>query len=780
MSNEVLIIIAIFLPFLSVFVLAPLGVKLKGKIGWVALVFPIISTAAIITLATRLGWGTSQVIEISWVPLLGINLSFLFDGLSTFYGLIVSGMGILITFYARFYLGEKYAFQNRFYAYLMMFMAAMLGTVFSNNLMLLFISWEMTGLMSFFLIGFLHHNEKSRIGARMALIVTGMTGLMIMVGVVIIGINTGTYSLAELLSNPEVLGANKPWMNVALLFLMIGAFGKSAQFPFFFWLPNAMAAPTPVSAYLHCATMVKLGIFLSARIYPIFVGTDLWGPLLITAGFLTMVVGSVLAYSSHDLKSILAYSTVAQLGFLIGFYGMGTPAGVQHDYFHVLNHVFYKGSLFMIAGIIDHAAGTRDIRKLGGLFRYMPLTAIAFIIMNLSMAGIPGTMGFVSKELVINQLLAYQGIGGFALMFGFLTYAFFMAAFSIRLFMNTFFGKMSDEVREHLHKPGFFFQLPAILPVILVITFGFFPNILGHALEHLSVMGLQAKFMSHLALWHGFNGALKISGLIVFHGILFYYLAQRKQWAHVRIPTWLKFDDAFNFLYDKMVYHAKTVTTALLGNSSFNFLPVIIVSSLTLLSGYFIYLLTSGYDFYFGQIVMPDLLSIFVFLIIVLGIIGTVFYTTWLKKLIALSVTGFMITFYFVLYRAPDLALTQLLIETVSLILILLLLTRLPKEDNVKNKNLKLSKTNQFFAIMSSLTVGIIVFVSILMVTGNPHAEPMGAYFIKNTLPLAQGSNAVNTILVDFRGFDTMGEITVLVIAMLGVLGLVMRKRLSR
>ncbi|MBU0505419.1 DUF4040 domain-containing protein, partial [bacterium] len=533
----------------------------------------------------------------------------------------------------------------------------------------------------------------------------------------------------------------------------------------------------PVSAYLHCATMVKLGIFLSARIFPIFVGTDLWGPLLISAGFITMVVGSILAYSSHDLKSILAYSTVAQLGFLIGFYGLGTPVGVQHDYFHVLNHVFYKGSLFMIAGIIDHAAGTRDIRKLGGLFKVMPLAGIAFIIMNLSMAGIPGTMGFVSKELVITQLTQYSWYIRFPLMFALFTYAMFMVAFSIRLFKNTFFGTMSEEVKARLHKPSFLFQLPAILPVFLVLLFGLFPNLLGHALEQLSVVGLQAKTMSHLALWHGFNKPLFLSFIIICHGVGFYIVAQRKQWKHVFIPKWLKFDDAFNFLYDKMVYHAKTVTTALLGNSSFNFLPVIIVSSLTLLSGYFIYLLSTGYDFAFGALVMPGQLAIFVTLLIVLGIVGKVFYTTWIKKLIALSVTGFMITFYFILYRAPDLALTQLLIETVSLILVLLFLTRLPKEDNIKNKTLKLGKTNQFFAILSSVAIGVIVFVSILMVTGNPNANPMGKYFIDNTLPLAQGSNAVNTILVDFRGYDTMGEITVLVIALLGVLGLVMRKR---
>jgi len=783
MTNQTLILIAIFLPLISAPFISLIGTKLKGKTGWLTLPLPIISVICIITIATRIGWGTSTVFEVPWVPLLGINLSFLFDGLSTVYGLIVSGMGVIIVFYARFYLGEKYAFQNRFYAYLMLFMAAMMGTVFSNNLMLLFIFWEFTGLMSFFLIGFFHDKELSRMGARMDLIVTSITGLMIMVGVVIIGLNTGTYSITEIMNNPEVLSSGKDWMNWALFFMMLGAFGKSAQFPFHFWLPNAMAAPTPVSAYLHCATMVKLGLFLCARIYPIFVGTELWGPLLMTIGFLTMVTGSSLALLSNDLKAILAYSTVAQLGFVIGFYGMGTTQGIGHDYFHVLNHVFYKGSLFMVAGIVDHATGTRDIRKLGGVFRVMPLTAIAFIIMCLSMAGVPGTMGFISKELMLEDIFhTVQVHGGgiyWLLPLGLFVYALCMVAFSIRLFYNTFFRKMPDEIRSRIHKPSFFFQLPAILPAFLVIAFGLFPHLIGDKLALLSVSGLQKIHFSHLAFWHGITMPLTFSLIIILCGLGLYLWAQKRQWAFTHIPEPFRFDHHFNALYEGMIKHAKTVTNALLGHRPFEYLSIIIGASLLIIGGYCAYIVMNGYRFDFGIIHKADHLAYFVFGVIVLGILGTVFYKTWIKKLIALSVTGFMITFYFILYRAPDLALTQLLIEAVSLILILLFLTRLPKSDNIKNQLLKQGKGKNVFAIIASLSVGIIVFVSILIMTSHPHSQPIGQYFIDNTVSLAQGSNAVNTILVDFRGYDTMGEITVLAIAMLGILGLVMRKRYS-
>lgn len=785
MSNQTLLLLAIFLPFVSCPLIALS--KLKSHTGWLTLFFPILSTLAIIAIAMNLGWGASHVFEVPWIPSLGINLSFLFDGLSTFFGLIVSGMGILITFYAKFYLTDKYKFQNRFYAYLMLFMASMLGTVFSNNLMLLFVFWELTGLASFFLIGFTHEDESARLGAQMALVVTALTGLMLLIGVVITGIFTGTYDLSQLIHNPSWIGAKTAWMNVALIFFLIGAFGKSAQFPFQFWLPRAMAAPTPVSAYLHSATMVKLGIFLIARIYPIFISSHWWSPTIITIGFITMVLGSILALLSNDLKQILANSTVSQLGFIIAFYGMGTLGGVQHDYLHIMNHVLYKGSLFMFAGIIDHATGTRDIRKLGGLFKSMPFTAVAFLVTALSMAGIPGTLGFISKELMLTEIMNTvhsQGGGIYWLLpIGMGISAIGMVAFSMRLFINSFFGSISSESKSHLHRPSFWFQLPAILPAIFVLIFGLWPNLLGAALEKLSVAHLQANHLSHLAIWHGFNLPLGLSACMITLGVGLYILGQKLDWNFTSIPRLLRFDEHYDCFFNGMLKHSKSVTTFLCGDKSFDFLPITIGAAIIIIGGHLTWTLFHSRYFllsflsYLQHTNKPHFLELFTSILILLGAVGTVFYKTWMKKLIALTVTGFMITFYFVLYQAPDLALTQMLIETASLILTLLFLTRLPKSDEIKNQKAKLNPQQRTFAIFASLSIGIILFVLMISFIGNPSSEPIGDFFIKHTLSLAEGTNSVNTLLVDFRGYDTMGEISVLVIAMLGVLGLLMRNK---
>lgn len=779
MPNQLLLLIAIFLPFASCPLLALAG-RLKGKTGWLALIFPIISTICIITVASRIGWGQSHVFELEWIPSLGINLSFLFDGLSTLFGLIVSIMGIIITFYARFYLGETYEYQNRFYAYLMLFMAAMLGTVFANNLMLLFVFWELTGLASYFLIGFSHDKEKARLGARQALLVTSITGLLMLVGVVLTVLNTGTYDIYELISKPNLYSANFSWMNIALLFFMLGAFGKSAQFPFHFWLPNAMAAPTPVSAYLHSATMVKLGIFLCARLYPFFVTTELWAPLLITIAFITMVIGSLFALLSNDLKALLAWSTVSQLGYIIGIYGMGTIMGVNHDYFHILNHVFYKGSLFMIAGIVEHATGTRDIRKLGGLFKYMPITAIACIIAAFGMAGIPGTTGFISKELMLTnifQTVSSHGGGIYWLLpIGMSITAISMIAFSIRLVKNVFFGKLNNEIQS-IQKPSFLFQLPACLPTIFVLLFGLFPNILGDALTKLSVTGLQATTQSHLVILHGINIPLIWSLSLILLGIFLYIFGQKKSWSFTKIPTFLRFDDYFEQFYTSMMNHSKSFTYFLRSHKPFDYLPIVISTTVLIIGGYLIYQFQWLKNISFSSFNKPNFIQLLTFAIIVMGTIGTVRFERWIRKLISLSVTGFMITFYFVLYRAPDLALTQILIETVSLILILLLLTCIPKSQDIQNQRVKITKSRKLLTVIVSLFIGIITTSLILLVTAAPNPNPIGNYFIKNTVALAQGNNAVNTILVDFRGYDTMGEITVLVIAMLGVLGLLMRKK---
>lgn len=776
MTDHHILLWAIFLPLIASPLIAWGGQKLGGKLAWPCLLIPILSFCGICLVNSNLGWGHSQVFKTLWIPSLGINLNFLFDGLSTFFGLVVCGMGVLIVFYARFYLGEKYSYQNRFYAYLMLFMGAMLGTVFSNNLMLLFIFWELTGIASFFLIGFSHHKAESRTGARMALLVTSFTGLVMLIGIIVLGINAGSYELDQLFLKGANL-TNEPWLNLAFILIFIGALGKSAQFPFHFWLPNAMAAPTPVSAYLHSATMVKLGIFLCARLFPLFVICEYWGQVLVPIGFITMALGSFLALRSNDLKAILAFSTISQLGFLVGFYGMGTPAGVSHDYFHILNHVFYKGALFMMAGIIDHATGTRDIRKLGGLYKKMPLTAIAFVIAALAMAGIPGTTGFISKELMLGLIFQNMNTSlGWLLPITMMISAICMVAFSIRLFKNTFWGHSE---LQGVHKPSLAFQIPAFIGPLAILVFGFFPDILGSSLQNLAVTSLQNPHPDHLALWHGFNLPLLFSTAAIVLGMGTYLWGEKKNWQFTFIPTFLQFDTLYSHSYDRLLSLAKNVTKALRGHRPFDYLLIVLLSSVLIIS---LSLFQLGFPIPW-HIFKPEdkinLLESLTFTIIVAGALGTVIFRNWIRKLISLSITGFLITFYFVLYRAPDLALTQILIEAVSLILVLLFMTRLPTDYDVKNQNLTLGPFRKTLTIGLSVTVGVMMTSLILFFRSEPPAKHIGQYFLENTVALAQGQNAVNTVLVDFRGYDTMGEVSVLVIAMLGVLGLLMRRKRS-
>ena len=648
-------------------------------------------------------------------------------------------------------------------------MVAMLGTVFSNNMILLFVFWELTGIASFLLIGFSFKKEISRIGARMALLVTGSTGLIMFVGLIFLSLFTGTYDLNTLLSMQKDNFSNVVFV-IPFVLIILGAFGKSAQFPFHFWLPNAMAAPTPVSAYLHSAAMVKLGIFLTARFFPIFSGLEQWPVLLMSVGFLTMLVGAVYSLFTADLKGVLAFTTVSQLGYLIGYYGLGAINGVEHDFFHILNHVFYKASLFMIAGIVIHSVGTKDIRKISGLFSAMPLTAIATIFAAASMAGIPGTTGFLSKELLIEQILHTTlpfGISSMVLIGIVMVSAASLFATGLRLVKNVFFG----EKVEVEHKPSLFFQLPAFILASCTVLFGLFPSVLESFLNKLHVPGLHVANPYHIKIWHGFNTALLISTLIVVSGIILYQIINATKWKVDKLPLMLQFDTGFN------AFISSTETIARSVNHFFRFHKVQDYLFMTLLFMsmiflYFIYPYMSLelFGLLFQQnISMLNALTIFIMIIATFSVL---FARKWISKLVALSVLGFLIAFYFVIYKAPDLALTQLMIESVSLVLVLIFVGKLSVTAEKKELEQNSFSIRKFISILIASAMGLSVFTIIMNIMNKPDLNPMGNYFLQKTVPLAGGTNTVNTILVDFRGFDTMGEISVLVIAALGVIGL--------
>lgn len=773
---ELHLLLALGLPLLGSPALALAGRRFGARVGWLALVFPLISVGALLALAAGLDPGARVVVEWPWVPSLGIQLSFLVDGLSIFFGLIVGGMGCLVVFYAIFYLEHDPKHAGRFYCYLVLFMGAMLGTVFANHLVLLFIFWELTGVASFLLIGFLHAEEGSRTGARQALLVTATTGLALFVGVVLLQHVAGTARLTDLLANDLPWAQHGTALTVAMVLLLVGAFGKSAQFPFHFWLPNAMAAPTPISAYLHSATMVKLGVFLVARISPLFVEHEWWAPLLASIAFTTMALGAVLALLSHDLKAILAFSTVSQLGYLIGYYGLGPPGGVEYDYLHILNHVFYKGGLFMVVGIVAHAAGLRDIRQLGGLWKRMPLLGATTLIAAATMAGIPGTTGFLSKEMMLKEIFdamrSHDELGLYATACVALT-SVVKVAFSVRLFANIFLGRKPERVRRNFHAPSLWVQLPPALLAGAALLFGMMPGLLDPPLRVLAVEGVNRP--QHLALWHGFTKELLVSSVVVALGFGLYALGERTRWRWHRIPRWLRFDAAFEAGIGAFSKFTKITTGALRSDQPMDYLPIIVTFFVCLVGGAVVGVFWGkAWPLPLDWTTVHPLRALTAGLI-ALAVVGVLWLRRWTSQLISLSVAGFLTCYYFVLYRAPDLALTQILVETVTLVLALLLLARFPRSAQEGEEQRRPARVRRGFHLLLALGMGGLATALVLLMTANPHPDPMGRGFLEHTVGLAKGRNAVNTILVDFRGFDTLGEITVLVIATLGCLGLLMR-----
>ncbi len=773
----------IVLPFLLAPLVLFVGKKLGALTGLLALLAPLASTV-LLTVLIRDHWtgGTVATSVIEWVPFLGINLSLVLDGVSIFYGYVILGVGMLVCGYAAFYFERGAKNLGPFFAYLLLFMTSMLGAVFANNLISLFVFWELTGVASFLLIGFSYEKRIARLGARRALLVTFSTGLCLLAGFILLAQQAGTYELSEIAARGGKALEGAGWLApVMMALIMLGAFGKSAQFPFQFWLPGAMAAPTPVSAYLHSATMVKLGVFLSARMFPIFRDLDLWLPLVAGVGFFTMLLGSFLALRSNDLKEILAYSTVSQLGFLIGFYGLGGGEGLRMDLLHVVSHVFYKGALFMVAGIVDHAAGPRDVRELGGLARRLPLTALSALIAAAALAGLPPTTGFISKELMLaglGDLWTERGALVLCFYAALLLSAVMTVAFALRFFLGVFGGK--EPANAHFHSPGFMIQLPPLLLAGAALGFGLFPGVLGGLLDHLKVPGVQESAAFKVSLWHGINRELLLSAAAIASGAMLYFWANKLEWRWARIPPFLRFDKVFDHSVDALGYVAKRITLALRADWPPAYLPIVIFTLLAFVLGSFFTHLEAFENFGALERRINPWRSL-IGVMVCIGLVGVLTLRRWTAQLVALSVSGFFLTFYFVLYKAPDLAMTQILVESASVVLVLVLIARFSTGSRAGTRFEFRWNVRQVTRALLSLGMGAMATLLVIFADLNRHPDPVGYQMLALSKPLAEGNNGVNTILVDFRAFDTMGEITVLLIATLAGLGLMVHyKRQDR
>ena len=705
-----------------------------------------------------------------WLPQVGIDLSFRLDALSLIFALLISGIGTLIYIYAYYYLSPKNSL-SKLYALLMLFMTAMLGISLSNNLIILLVFWELTSISSFLLVGYWSNYDAAQRGSRMALTITGMGGLAMLGGFVLLGQIAGTYQIDQLTSMATTI-QNSHLFVPTLLLILLGAFTKSAQFPFHFWLPNAMAAPTPVSAYLHSATMVKAGIFLVARLLPIFVGSALFHNLVTTIGLVTLCMAAFFAIFKEDLKGLLAYSTISHLGLIMCLLGIGSPLAVAAAIFHIINHATFKAALFMIAGIIDHESGTRDLRKLSGLWQLLPFTATLTMITAAAMAGVPLTNGFLSKEMFFTELLANLSGAYVVIAVIVATLAgLFAVAYSVRLVHGVFFdGDIGRNVpNKHAHEPTIGMRAPAIILATLCILVGLLPALL---VENIVNSGTRASTQLtqfegvHLAIWHGFNLPLLMSTIALLGGIIFYFiLAKGSRIRKIdldpmlgRLQGKLLFEDFLkNLLKISRKIKKKTETGSLQ-----NYLLWILVFSIVMVATP---LLGQKLSTGTRELTHAPLVAIVLWLLLFSACWMMLwFHHERIKAVLISGAVGLVVTMIFVTLSAPDLALTQITVDVVTTVLLLMSLSLLPQLTPYESSQTRRWR-DAIIAIIGGLGIGWIAW---LILTRDHNS--ISWFFVQQSLPLGGGSNIVNVILVDFRGFDTFGEITVLGIAAIGAL----------
>ncbi|WP_417588211.1 monovalent cation/H+ antiporter subunit A [Pararhodobacter oceanensis] len=705
--------------------------------------------------------GVTLTEHYTWLPALGLNVNFMLDGLGFLFALMILGIGMLIIIYARFYLSKDDPMGN-FYTYLLLFQGAMVGIVLSDNILLLLVFWELTSLSSFLLIGYWKHLPEGRQGARMALAVTGMGGLAMIGGMLILGQIAGSYDISVILTQGEAIRAHDLYVP-ALVLILLGAFTKSAQFPFHFWLPHAMAAPTPVSAYLHSATMVKAGLFLMARLWPVLSGTPEWFWLVAGAGLITMVLGAVIALFKDDLKALLAFSTVSHLGLITMLLGMGTEYAAKAAVFHIINHATFKAALFMTAGIVDHEAGTRNIRLLGGLRKLMPVTFTIGTIGALSMAGIPFFNGFLSKEMMLEAAWNTSTLFAVVATLG----AVFSVAYSFRFVVHTFMGPQRNDYPMKPHDPGFgMWAAPAFLAV-LVVLIGLFPQqMVGPFVEVVAGAVTGGHPHVHLALWHGLTPALYMSAIAVAGGLVF--LALQRSLA----PLW---DNAprpeakaiFDAIVEAAARAANRVTDSLHDGKISRYLAVFTL----VVVAYGAWAFTGGAHSAGTRELLPiTLVELIFFVLLVVACIGLILvHRKRFVSLIVISIVGLVVSMSFVQFSAADLALTQLTVEVVTVILLLLALNYMPKETPIESGGLARLRDG----VIALAAGGGVAALAYAILTRDMSLPSISEYHVANSYIGGGGNNVVNVILVDFRGFDTMGEIIVLGIAALVIYALV-------
>ncbi|MBZ5753019.1 Na+/H+ antiporter subunit A [Metabacillus rhizolycopersici] len=760
--------------------------------GWFVLAVPLLVFLYLLRYIPHISNGKTIHHSVPWLPSLGINYTTYIDGLGLIFGLLITGVGALVVLYSIYYMSKHREALHNFYVYLLLFMGAMLGVVFSDNILVLYVFWELTSISSFLLIAYWYQRERSRYGAQKSMLITIFGGLAMLAGFIMLSMMADTYSIREMLSHTEVITSHSLFIP-AMILILLGAFTKSAQFPFSIWLPDAMEAPTPISAYLHSATMVKAGIYLVARFTPIFGVSLEWFWIISGVGIVTLIYGSVNAVKQTDLKALLAYSTISQLGLIMSLLGLGSAAvyfghgdeatmsatAVLAALFHLINHSTFKGSLFMVVGIIDHETGTRDIRKLGGLMTLMPISFTLTIIGSFAMAGLPPFNGFLSKEMFFTSVLnastlSFTGMDSIGIIIPVVAWIASVLTFiyCMVLVFKTFTGKYKPgRLDKEPHEPQIGMLIPPMILALLVIVIFFIPNVVSKYFLQPALVAVLPAFSETGGIdvvikpWHGWNTELFMTIGVAVFGALLYITMKKWSWVYGSYPQSLTLNNIYNEGLGMMENYSLKVTNRYMTGFIrdylvyiFSFFIIILGGSLWLFNGLsFDSSNDAPISLYEGGLIAGMVIAAFV---IVLA-------KSRLTAMIALGALGFLVSMFFVDFRAPDLALTQLVVETVTVALFLLCFYHLP-ELRKERSRVPFKATN----LIVSLGVGIIVTIIALSANGNRLFAPISSFY-EQAYELAGAKNIVNAILVDFRGFDTMLEILVLCMAGLGVFTLI-------
>ncbi|XVO85382.1 monovalent cation/H+ antiporter subunit A [Pseudomonas palleroniana] len=782
------LIVLLLLPFLGSCLAALLPHNARNTESLLAGLVALVGTVQVALLYPLIAHGGVIHEEFMWLPSLGLNFVLRMDGFAWLFSMLVLGIGTLVSLYARYYMSPDDPVP-RFFAFFLAFMGAMLGLVISGNLIQIVFFWELTSLFSFLLIGYWHHRADARRGAYMALMVTGAGGLCLLAGVMLLGHIVGSYDLDQVLAAGDQIRAHSLYP-VMLALVLVGALSKSAQFPFHFWLPHAMAAPTPVSAYLHSATMVKAGVFLLARLWPSLSGSEEWFWIVGGAGALTLLLGAYCAMFQNDLKGLLAYSTISHLGLITLLLGLNSPLAAVAAVFHILNHATFKASLFMAAGIIDHESGTRDIRKLSGLVRLIPFTATLAMVASASMAGVPLLNGFLSKEMFFAETvfisatrwveIALPAIATIA--------GTFSVAYALRFTVDVFFGPPATDLPHTPHEPPRWMRAPVELLVFTCLLVGIFPaQVVGSILAAaaLPVVGGVLPQYS-LAIWHGWNAPM-IMSLVAMTGGVVLYLLLRKQLKRGRFayPPIISYFNGKRMFERSLVVMMRGVRKIEKRISTKRLQTQLFLLVLVAVIGGMIPMLNSGLSWGDRPKIPGSIVFVTLWLLAIACALGAAWQAKYhrLAALTMVSVCGMVTCVTFVWFSAPDLALTQLAVEVVTTVLILLGLRWLPRrieEVSPLPSSLRKARIRRVRdLLLSSVVGGGMALLSYAMLTRQTPND-ISSFYLSRALPEGGGSNVVNVMLVDFRGFDTLGEITVLGAVALTVYALLRRFRPSK